>query len=193
MPYRLSHVLDERGENFVVEYAEPVECLDGIKRKKVFYRCRRAGMTPGSDEHAAGHAAAEKNAWAHIEDVLNAGDNASRVDLRFGKGELSGTGRFRHHGDPHAGFTFQVHPRRPDFGVAGITMWRPGRDTLTAHEEFRHGSTFAQQNAAGTEIFRCPSREIDTGASAGTDWPTSFKDQPLQGKKMIEKFFRGLS
>ena len=37
MPYRVAHVCDERGENFVVQYATKQRCHDGKDRKSVWY------------------------------------------------------------------------------------------------------------------------------------------------------------
>ena len=79
MPYRVSHVHDERGENFVVEYAERVECLDGVERQKIWYNCRKAHVEIDSEEHSAGHFAAQEAAWKHVTDVLDRGKDATSV------------------------------------------------------------------------------------------------------------------
>ena len=98
LPFRIAHVHDDKGENFVVTYSTPQLCVDGRTRRSVWYRC-----TPS-------HADAERKAWAHVEAVLNRGGDAAAVDPRFGLGELQGTGRIRHHGDAHEDFKFRVHP-----------------------------------------------------------------------------------
>jgi hypothetical protein len=117
-PKKVTHVLDDRGENFVVEYAQPVLCQDGLKRRKVFYQCRsKRHVVAGSPEHQAGHAIAEERAWAHVEQVVKAGGEAEDVDLRFGKGPLYGNGSFRHHGDEHEDWCFHVHPKKPDWKI----------------------------------------------------------------------------
>ena len=113
LPCRIVHTRDERGENFVVQYPKKVACRDGVQRKTIWYRCRTRAIAPGSEEHAEGHRRAEAAAWYHVEQVLNAGEDADSVDLRFGSGELRGTGRIKHHGDPYEDFVFHVHPRKP--------------------------------------------------------------------------------
>ena len=67
------------------------------------------------------------------------GSAAKNVDIRFGKGELHGEGRFRHHGDAHEDVCFHVHPRKPDFSKSGVVIWRFGRDTLLSTKEFSLG------------------------------------------------------
>ena len=165
MPYRISHVHDLRGENFVVEYAERVDCMDGVKRQKIWYNCRKAHVEIDSEEHSAGHFAAQEAAWKHVTDVLERGGNATDVDERFGLGGLSGSGRFRHHGDPHEDFCFKVHPRRPDFGEVGITTWRPQRDTLIKPTEYCSDCRFVRRTGSGTETWKCLGHEVDTGAT----------------------------
>ena len=100
MPSRLSHVHDDRGENFVVEYRKKVLCRDGIGRRRIFYLCRpRRSVTEGSAAHEEGHRLAEERAWRHVEQVLDAGSSAEGVYPGCGSGVLFGEGAYRHHGD----------------------------------------------------------------------------------------------
>ena len=121
LPYRIAHVVDARGENFVVQYVSKHMCHDGVLRKSMWYQCKTKACAPGTPEHAAGHLKAEAAAWAHVEQVLARGEEAENVDGRCGTGELHGSGRFRHHGDPHEDFCFKVHPRRPDFNRGDLS------------------------------------------------------------------------
>ena len=176
LPFRIAHVHDDKGENFVVNYSTPQVCADGRTRRSVWYKC-----TPS-------HADAERKAWAHVEAVLNRGSDAAAVDPRFGLGELQGTGRVRHHGDPHEDFRFRVHPRKPDFKHATSSIWRPQRDTLMKPEEYCKNHLFNVALASGAKIYKCLGHDVTTGEADGRAWPDCFKDGPLKGLVLVEVF-----
>ena len=188
LPYRIAHVVDDRGENFVVQYQEKQKCLDGVLRKSMWYQCKNKTCTPGSVEHKNGHLKAEAAAWAHVEQVLARGESADLVDARYGTGELRGTGRFRHHGDPHEDFRFYSHPRRPDFNKGGSVIWRPGRDTLSPAAEYCKDCRFVRRMGTGVEIWQCSGHDVHTGEPAAEEWPPGFADAPLQNLTLVEVF-----
>eukprot|EP00975_Prorocentrum_lima_P068147 12919000-Prorocentrum_lima.AAC.1 len=66
-PRMITHVSDERGENWVVAYAKTVLCLDEVMRRSVWYRCRRSDVPVGCPEAVVGHARARDFAYAHLE------------------------------------------------------------------------------------------------------------------------------
>ena len=86
LPWKILHVHDERGENFVVQYQIPVECKDGVWRKRIFYRCRPQKVSKDSEEGKAGHAKAERQAWAHVQNVLESGGTPQNVIEEHGRG-----------------------------------------------------------------------------------------------------------
>ena len=51
IPLNITHIRDERGENWRVNYLNPELCGDGQRRRTVWYRCRRRGVTEGSAAH----------------------------------------------------------------------------------------------------------------------------------------------
>ena len=73
LPLRVSHVWDERGEYFVVEYHEKVLCKDGMWRKTIWYPCRPKDKddpdwySHKTAEATAGHEAAESKALKHVD------------------------------------------------------------------------------------------------------------------------------
>lgn len=184
LPYRVSHVKDERGENFVVEYRQAQVGHDGIARKKIFYRCKPNSVEDGSVEAVEGHQRAERLAWAHVEAVLAQHGEAAEVESSTGAGPLSGTGFFRRHGDPHEGYEFHVHPRRPDFLTRGI--WRPIRDTLQAAQDFCVSHEYVRRLGDGTEVFRCRGHEV---LGSGVEvLPELLRGRPLVDKRLCEVF-----
>ena len=160
LSHRLVHVHDERGENFVIEYMKPMLCQDGILRKKVFIRCRRRHEPEGSTAHKAGHERAEKQAWEHINAVLNNTGKKPNVIVRFGKGELVEGEYCKHHGDSHEDNTFRVHPSHPAFGAHGIMQWSPNVDTLLPGREFCCSAKLVRKRSDGVEIWKCPGHEM---------------------------------
>ena len=154
----------------------------------MWYRCKTRSCAPGSLEHKRGHEQAEAAAWAHVEQVLARGEQATQVDARFGAGELRGTGRFCHHGDPHEDFCFYVHPRRPDFNKGGAVIWRPGRDALRKPNEYCCACQFVRRFATGVEVWKCLGHDTTTGVPSPESWPDGFASAPLKGQTLVEVF-----
>ena len=93
----------------------------------------------------------------------------------FGKSELTTSGHLAHHGDPHEGFRFHVHPRKPNFRKAGIVIWRPGRDTLCCAAEYCTAAEFVRRLGNGTAIWRCKGHELDkTSVALDPVFPVAF-------------------
>ena len=123
----------------MVEYEKGQLLKNGSVRKTVWYNCCPKGAQVGSDARTAGHRRAEELAWKHVEAVANAREDAAKkgdsgilrhnVQLRVGLGELSGSGVWRFHGDPHQSFKFCSHRKRADPSI-GSGVWRPSTDTL---------------------------------------------------------------
>ena len=120
--------------------------------------------------------------------MLNAGEDADSVDLRFGSGELRGTGRIKHHGDPHEDFVFHVHPRKPNFTKSGILVRKLGCDTLLPASDFCKECVFVRRLGSGVEYWRCLGHDCSTGDPPVDTWPKSFEAQPLNGKILVEVF-----
>ena len=107
-----------------MQYLTGQLCNDGRTRKTIWYQCCPRFVLRDSAEHIAGIAKAESFAWAHVDQVLHRGGDATKVDARVGAGERNGEGRFKRHGDPTKIFasiatrgvrTLHVHPA-PAFG-----------------------------------------------------------------------------
>ena len=92
MPMEVSHIWDDRCENFRVTYLHEHPCKDGRSWKTFWYRCRSKGVEEGSAQHDEGHRGAEEAAWGHIQTALGAAaaGSSERVNLEFGKGKLHG-------------------------------------------------------------------------------------------------------
>ena len=184
LPYRVMYVSDDRGENFTVSYRQPQVCNDGVTRKTIWYRCKPNGVAEGSEEALAGRKQAEDRAWAHVEAVLDRPVESLEVEPAVGLGPLSGTGFFRRHGDPFEGYTFRVHPRRPDF--LSRSVWRPVRDTLKSAAQFCHAHEFVRRLPNGVEVYRCRGHEI---LGSGVDpLPAELRDKPLKDRRLCEVF-----
>ena len=90
-----------------VEYGQKVLMRDGVARKVVRYPCQVAGVkgapgirvAEGSTEHYEQSERAKQMAWRHVELALT-GHQPDSVDKRAGTGQLTGSGFYRHHGDP---------------------------------------------------------------------------------------------
>ena len=106
LPYRVARVCDARGEQFVVQYLSGQARQDGRVRTTVWYQCCPLDVLRDSPAHVAGVLQAEARAWEHVDQVLRRGGDATKVDPRFGAGELVGGGRYKRHGDPHDDFSF---------------------------------------------------------------------------------------
>ena len=189
LPFRLSHIHDDRGENFVVQYSSKVLCRDGRQRRTVWYRCRRAGIPVGSLEAAAGHELAGRQAWRHIERVLESDEGGGLVIPRHGEGQLLGRDSFRFHGDPEADHVFRVHPRRPDLRGHGMLHWEPAIDTWIEARRFCSHAQFVRRRADGVELWRCPGHDLtDSGIGPGDAVPAALHGKPLAEKVLVEVF-----
>ena len=134
------------------------------------------------------HEEAERKAWAHVEAVLARGGDATRVHLPAGRGELNGTGRVRHHGDPHENFRFRCYPKKLDFKAATHIIWKPQRDTLMSADQYCTNCKFVCAFASGAKVYECLGHDIITGDATEKKWPDCFAGEPLRGKTFVEVF-----
>lgn len=176
LPCRVVHVHDERGETCVVSYASAQKCLDGRWRKTMWYKC------------SPSHAEAERKVCAHVEAVLSRGGDATRVHMAAGKGELSGAGRIRHHGDPHENVHVRCYPKKLDFKASAHTVWKPERDTLMSPEEFCGNHACVCAFASGAKVYECLGHDVVIGDAIEKQWPGSFASEPLRGRTFVEVF-----
>ena len=51
LPFKVAHIDDDRGDNFVVQYLSNQRCNDGRIRKSIWYNCLPRGILRGTPEH----------------------------------------------------------------------------------------------------------------------------------------------
>lgn len=187
LPHRVVHVLDERGENFVVEYVDKQLCVDGCMRRKIFYQCKKHSAPSGDDAHKAGHEAAEARAWSHVQRVLDNQDCVANNIAEHGKGPLNGSGWHRFHGYAFEAYHFYCHPKRPDF--LKYKVWRLMRDTLHPAHQYCVSAQFVRRLADGTEVFRCKGHDLaGRDVPVVADLPENLQGKPFEGLRLVEVF-----
>ena len=175
LPVRVIHVPDEFPTSgttgtYIIEYTNFHECHDMVWRKRIRYRY----TAENHDEVAA-------LVWHHVDRPRDEGSE------EHGRGDITGEGPQKHHGDPQEGFTFKVYPARPSLrSSSGVEIWRPQSETTMAAREFCKNAEFVRSFASGVAVYRCPGHEGEVDILA--EYPLIFGERPLQGRRLVEVF-----